>query len=162
MKLLDELRKDPEKGIADAKTMCREAKKLNPKVTLADVEKFFLADPISHIRDKRGFNSYILPTLPDNNITWILPTSLLPQRRKIWTNSLASYRRKWRWRTMMLYPGRMQTRGGMQTRGKKEGGRRHDSRGETSDGTAGQNSTTLKDRGVEGCVSRSLIWWIRQ
>ena len=41
MKLLDDLRKDPDKGITNAQAMCREAKKMNPKVALADVEEFF-------------------------------------------------------------------------------------------------------------------------
>ena len=59
MKLLNDLRKDPDKGITDAKTMYREAKRLNPKVTMADVEDFFRGDPISHIRDMSGFNSWI-------------------------------------------------------------------------------------------------------
>ena len=77
MKLLDDLRKDPDKGITDAKTMCREAKKMNPKVTLADVEEFFLGDLISHIMEKRG-STPTLPTLPDSSITWILPTSPTP------------------------------------------------------------------------------------
>ena len=122
MKLLDDLRKDPDKGITDAKTMCREAKKMNPKVTLADVEEFFSADPISHIRDKRGFNSYIADFARQQyhvDIAYISSATTPEDMDK-----LAGFiPGEWRWRTMMLCQVRMRTRGRKQTRG-REGRRR--------------------------------------
>ena len=57
--LLTTLRKSKEERITDKATLYKVAKKANPLVTKEDVDKFWMGEDISQIKDMKGYNSWV-------------------------------------------------------------------------------------------------------
>ena len=57
--LLTTLRTSKEERITDKATLYKVAKKANPLVTKEDVDKFWMGEDISQIKDMKGYNSWV-------------------------------------------------------------------------------------------------------